>query len=88
MFAINTDNLETLKYHIFFKKTLGLFIFHNNCGHECKKIFKEKESVQILKILGLITNIEEYQQLYNHVLKKSQEFRLKNIDTTRNYFKK
>ena len=31
-----------------------------------KKIFKE-ESTEILKILGLITNIEEYQKIYNHV---------------------
>ena len=31
------------------------------------KIFKEEESIEILKILGLITNIEEYQKIYNHV---------------------
>ena len=30
------------------------------------KIFKEEESIEILKILGLITNIEEYQKIYNH----------------------
>ena len=32
-----------------------------------EKIFKEEDSNQILKPLGLITNIEEYQKLYNHV---------------------
>ena len=32
-----------------------------------KKVFKEEESIEILKILGLITNKEEYQKLYNHV---------------------
>ena len=47
-----------------FKKTLGLYIV---CGHEYKKIFKEEKSVEILKIFGLITNIEEYQKIYNHV---------------------
>ena len=39
-----------------------------------------------MKILGLINNIEEYQKIYNHVWRKiSQEFRLKNIDETKNY---
>ena len=32
-----------------------------------KNIFKEEESIEILKILGLINNIEEYQKIYNHV---------------------
>ena len=45
----------------------------------------EEESIDILKILGLITNIEEYQKIYNHAENISQEFRLKNIDETRNY---
>ena len=45
--------------------------------------------MEILKILGLITNIEEYQKIYNHVSKNiSQECRLKNIDKKRNYFHK
>ena len=34
------------------------------------KIFKEEESIEILKILGLITNIEEYQKIYNHDSRK------------------
>ena len=28
-----------------------------------KKIFKEEESIEILNILGLINNIEEYQKI-------------------------
>ena len=48
------------------------------------KIFKDKESDEMLKIIGLYTNIEEYQKLCNHVWRK-QGFRLKNIDETRNY---
>ena len=32
----------------------------------------------------MITNIEEYQKLYNHV-RRSQEFRFKNMDETKNY---
>ena len=35
-----------------------------------KKIFEEENSVKILKILGLITNIEEYLKLYIHVWRK------------------
>ena len=35
-----------------------------------KKIFKEEESIEILKILGLINNTEEYQKIYNHVWRK------------------
>ena len=31
-----------------------------------KKIFKEEESIKILKVLGFINNIEEYQKIYNH----------------------
>ena len=32
-----------------------------------KKIFKKEDSFEILKVLGLITIIEKYQKLYNHV---------------------
>ena len=31
-----------------------------------EKIFQEEESIEVLKILGLINNIEEYQKIYNH----------------------
>ena len=45
--------------------------------HECKEIFKEEKSIEILKFIGLITNIEEY----NHIIMTegniNQEFRLK-----------
>ena len=49
----------------FFKK-LSLSIICSKCGHECEKTFKEEKSIAILKILGLINNIEEYQKIYNH----------------------
>ena len=48
-----------------FKKT-SLSIVYSECGHEYETIFKEEESIEILKILGLINNIEEYQKIYNH----------------------
>ena len=56
MFAINIDNLKKLKYNIFKKKTLSLST-NSKCDHEYEKIFKEEESIEILKILGLIENI-------------------------------
>ena len=35
-----------------------------------KKIFKEKQSIKILKIIGLIINLVEYQKIYNHAQRK------------------
>ena len=43
-----------------------------------KKIFKEEESIKVLKNIGLINNIEEYQNIH-------QKFRLKKINEMRNY---
>ena len=37
-----------------------------------KKIFKEEESIEISKILGLINNIEERQKIYNHAWRKNE----------------
>ena len=53
-----------------------------------KKIFKEEESNKILKILGLIKNIDEYQiNIPNEINiaeeNISQGFRLKDINETR-----
>ena len=62
MFAINTENLKTLKY-IYLKKTLSLSIVYNKCGHEYEKNFKEKESIEILKIRDLINNIQFWYNL-------------------------
>ena len=47
-------------------KSLSLSIVYSKCGHENEKTFKEEESIEILKILGLINNIEEYHKIYNH----------------------
>ena len=40
----------------FFEKTV-FSIICNKCKNEDEKIFKEEESIEILKILGLIENI-------------------------------
>ena len=50
----------------FFKKVLSFYIVYSKCGHEYEKIVKEEESIEILKNLDLINNIEEYQKVYNH----------------------
>ena len=50
------------KISYFLKKSLDLSIVYSKCGHEYKKIFKEEDLIEILKILILITNIEEYQK--------------------------
>ena len=57
LLAINIENLETLKYHIFFKKTLGL-LFAVTVVMIIKNMFKEEESVEILKIVCLSHSIE------------------------------
>ena len=53
------------------EKILTLSIICCKCKNEDEKMFKEKESIEILKTLGLINNIEEYQKIYNHVYIKN-----------------
>ena len=59
LFVVSIENSKTLKHHTFLKKilTLVLSIICSNCQSKDKKIFKEEESIKILKILGLIKNI-------------------------------
>ena len=49
------------------KKTLNISNIYSRCGHEYEKKIKEEESVEMLEILGLIINTEEYQKIHNHV---------------------
>ena len=63
------------------EKILVLSIICSKCKNEDEKIFKEEESIEILKILGLISNIEEFRK-YKIM---NQGFRLKKIDEIRNY---
>ena len=60
-FVTNIENLKNLTYIIY-----SLSIVYSKCDHENKKRFKEEESIKILKILGLVNNIEEYQKINNH----------------------
>ena len=56
---------KTMSY--IFKKALSLSIVCSKCGHKYENIFKEEESIEILKILGVIDNIDEYQKICNPV---------------------
>ena len=56
MFAINTQKLKK-----------AFLLFTVSVVMNIKKIFKEEDSIEILKIIGLITNIGEFLKLYNHV---------------------
>ena len=78
MFAVNVKNLKTLKYNTFSKKHCSFYLFAVSAT-------KEEESIKILKILGFINNIEQYQKNMTEE-NISQEFRLKEIDKTTNYF--
>ena len=57
LFAVIKKNLKTLKSCIFSKKTLVLSIICSKCENDHKKIFKEEEPIEILKIFGLIKYI-------------------------------
>ena len=48
---------EKPKISYFLENTLVLSIICSKCKNEDKKLFKEKESIEILKILGLIENV-------------------------------
>ena len=70
-----------MKISYIFDKTSFLSSTCNKCGRKNEKIFKEEESIEILKILGLIANIEEYQRICNQLCRKyKSEFRLKEMD--------
>ena len=51
------NKFEKSEISFIFEKTLILPITCRKCGNEDGKIFKEDESIEILKILGLCKNI-------------------------------
>ena len=57
---------EKPKISYLLEKTLVLSIICGKCENRDEKIFKEEESIEILKIFGLINNIEGYQKIWNH----------------------
>ena len=59
LFVVSIENLKICISYLL-GKTLVLSINCNKYKIEDEKIFKEEESIDILKILGLINNSEEY----------------------------
>ena len=49
---------EKPKISYLLEKTLVLSIICSKCKNEDEKIFKEEDSIEILKMLGLIENIK------------------------------
>ena len=55
---LNIENLKNQKYrNSQEKKTLFLFTICSKCKNQDEKLFKEEESIEILKVLGLIESI-------------------------------
>ena len=61
LFIVNIENLKNLKYLL--EKTLVLTIICSKCKNEDGTIFTEEKSIEKLKILGLINNIERHQKI-------------------------
>ena len=57
IFVVSIEKLKTLKYHTLFKNILVRSIVYNKGENKDKKMFKEEELTEILKIIGLIENI-------------------------------
>ena len=57
------NNLKSLKCHNYLFLVILTSVDEQS---EDEKIFMEEKLVKILKLLGLITNIEDYQKIYNH----------------------
>ena len=54
---LTTENLIHKMWYLL-EKTLVLCIICSKCKNEHEKLFKEEESIEILKILGIIENIQ------------------------------
>ena len=64
---MNIENPKNPKLSHILKKTLNLSVVYSKYDHEYKQMLTEKESIEILKLLGVNTNTEEYQKTYHHV---------------------
>ena len=54
--VVSTENSKTLKMSYIFNNNLVLSITCGKCSNNDDKIFKQEESIEILRILGLINN--------------------------------
>ena len=63
LFLTNIEYLKKLKISYLLEKTLVLSITCSNRKNENKKMFQEEQSIEIVEIIGLINNIEEYRKI-------------------------
>ena len=49
--------------------SLYYLLIYSKCGSKYEKIFKEEESIKILKNLDLINNTEQYQKIWQRKIK-------------------
>ena len=63
LLVVSIENLKNLKYYTFNKKTLVLCRICSKCKNKEEKIFKEEESIEILKILGLIEKYDSFKNI-------------------------
>ena len=63
LLVVSTENLKNLKYHTSSKKTLVIFVIWSKCKNEVEKIFKEEESIEISKIIGLIKKYNYFRNM-------------------------
>ena len=54
---------ENPKISYLLERTVLLSIILSKCKNKDQKIFKEEYLIDVLKVLGLINNIEEYQKI-------------------------
>ena len=55
------SNIKSHKKVYIFDKTALVSIICHKCGSQGEKLYKEKESTEILEIFSLIKNIDKYQ---------------------------
>ena len=77
VFCSKYRKFEKLKMSYLLEKTSVLSIICSKYKKEDEKIFKKEESVEILKILGIINNIEKYPNIVIPKKDIKQEFRPK-----------
>ena len=56
----NYIKFEKPKISLLLEKELVLSVICNKCKNEDEKIFKEEESIEMLKMFSLISNLEDY----------------------------
>ena len=66
------------------KTSLVISVNCSKCKNKDDKLFKKKESIEILKSLGLIENVNSFKNMTAENI--SQKFRSNNIDEIGNYF--